>query len=262
MNLDSSQTPMHGRRYWIKQFVLASAATLSGDRWIGSVLGEVTSTGPGPAIVRLKVSDIRVNGSTVLAAVGGSVKYQFHDFLKPFILNRVSADRFVALDSTCTHQGCSVGKFVVADQRMRCPCHGSRYDIEGRVFRDAEGNSTEPASDDLARFVATYDAASDVVSIVLPDIQLSVRSIAVHQRSSTGVLRLKLVFPATAFATYEIQYAATPAGPYRRVPFALAATAAANLQTYMPENDGEIAAYVDSTGERGFFAVGLVLTRL
>jgi nitrite reductase/ring-hydroxylating ferredoxin subunit len=208
------------------------------------------------------VSDIRVDGVAVLAQVGGSVKYQFHDFIKPLIINRVSSTRLVALDSTCTHQGCSVGKFVVQDQRMRCPCHGSRYDIEGRVFRDAEGNSTEPASDDLARFVTSYDAASDVVSVVLPDIQLSVRSISVHQRSAGGAMRLKLVFPATAFATYEVQYAASPAGPFTRVPFALSASAASNLQTHMPEDDGDLAVYVDATGQRGFFAVGLVLTRL
>lgn len=254
--------PFHSRRFWVKQFVLASAATLSGARWMGSVLAEVTSTGPGPAVVRLKVNDIRANGTAVLAQAGGSVKYQFHDFIKPLIINRVSSDRFVALDSRCTHQGCSVGKFVVEDQRMRCPCHGSRYDIEGRVFRDANGDSTEPASDDLARFVTSYDAATDVVSVVLPEIQLSVRSISVHQRSASGVMRLKLVFPATAFATYEVQSAATPAGPFARVPFSLSPNTKPSLLTFMPENDGDLTVYIDATGERGFFAVGLVLTPL
>lgn len=39
---------------------------------------------------------------------------------------------FRALSSTCTHQQCQVrpGKAF-----LRCPCHGSTYDLEGRVVR-------------------------------------------------------------------------------------------------------------------------------
>ncbi|WP_026079740.1 FAD-dependent oxidoreductase [Spirulina subsalsa] len=48
-----------------------------------------------------------------------------------------------ALSLTCTHQGCTVQP--QADGGFRCPCHGARYDQEGRVIQG-------PAQRDLARF--------------------------------------------------------------------------------------------------------------
>ena len=43
------------------------------------------------------------------------MQVNFIDYLKPFTLNRVSADRFVTLDSVCTHSDCTGprGFFVV-----------------------------------------------------------------------------------------------------------------------------------------------------
>ena len=75
--------------------MLGSVATLTGPRWVGTVLAEVTSTGPGSAVIRLKALDVRIqvtvsafNPNTgtdettsyqvaALAAPGGSVQYQF-----------------------------------------------------------------------------------------------------------------------------------------------------------------------------------------
>ena len=36
-----------------------------------------------------------------------------------------------ALDATCTHLGCTVNH---KDTQFECPCHGSRFDAEGRVL--------------------------------------------------------------------------------------------------------------------------------
>jgi hypothetical protein len=41
----------------MNEFMLGSIATLSDLKWIGSVLADVTSTGLGPAFVRLKLAD-------------------------------------------------------------------------------------------------------------------------------------------------------------------------------------------------------------
>ena len=98
------------RRRWVKQFILGSAAALIGPRWSSRVLAEVTATGPGPGILRLQPSAF-----PALANPGGSVQVNFIDYLKPFTLNRVSADLFVTLDSVCTHSDCTGprGFFVV-----------------------------------------------------------------------------------------------------------------------------------------------------
>lgn len=270
------------RRRWVKQFMLGTAAALIGPRWTSSVLAEVTSTGPGPGVIRLKAADIIVqelvrgpdgrplrdqNGNAIflpvapLANPGGSVQLIFMQNTAPLTVNRVTADRFVTLDSICTHQGCTVARFIVANNRMRCPCHGSRYDIEGRVFRDAMGNSTEPAPDDLARFATSYDAASDIIAISIPSLALHIESISVQQQGEDGQLRLKLVFPVSLGAVYEIRYQSNLTSPSQLVSFATTPIGPANQTTVGPEVFGDFTAYVDATGPHGFFSVGVKLTQ-
>lgn len=50
-----------------------------------------------------------------------------------------------ALSLTCTHQGCSVHKEVVANgEGFQCPCHGAAYDANGTVVQGpAEKNLTQ-----------------------------------------------------------------------------------------------------------------------
>jgi len=283
MNKDSESLMTGTRRRWVKQFVLGSAAVLSGPKWLGVVLAEVASTGPGPAVIRLKVSDITVMitdeaGVTtpvaVLTTPGGSVQYGFNTGIHPFTLNRVAVDRFVTLDSVCTHFGCFVGRYkaqiVGLDESvnppvpimanlMRCPCHGSRYDIEGRVFRDSNGLSTEPARSDLTRFETSYDAATDTVCITIPDLALHIRSISVHHRGPGETIRLKLVIPVTAYSSYDIRHRADLSGSFNRVPFATTATGPANQTVLSVTSDGDVTVYVDASGSSGFLVVGLIL---
>ena len=48
------------------------------------------------------------------------------------LLFQVESGEYRALDATCTHQGCQVRP---AGGGMTCPCHGSRFDLEGEVVR-------------------------------------------------------------------------------------------------------------------------------
>ena len=65
----------------------------------------------------------------------------------PILVVRDAARRFHALSMQCTHEGCPVRPPVHGV--ITCPCHGSQYDLEGRVRRG-------PAQLPLARYAVEY----------------------------------------------------------------------------------------------------------
>ena len=69
------------------------------------------------------------------------------------------AEAFAVLSPICTHRGCTVN---VEGPALVCPCHGSRYDREGRVLRG-------PAERPLGRFDVVL--AEGVLEIDLGDIR-------------------------------------------------------------------------------------------
>jgi len=66
---------------------------------------------------------------SALNDVGGAVLVQ--SVAGVFLVARTSTNVFSAVEAVCTHEGCTVngedGAIYV------CPCHGSRYDRNGRV---------------------------------------------------------------------------------------------------------------------------------
>jgi Rieske Fe-S protein len=65
----------------------------------------------------------------------------------PILIVRDGERRFHALSMQCTHEGCPVRPPV--EGVITCPCHGSQYDLEGRVRRG-------PAQLALARYAVEY----------------------------------------------------------------------------------------------------------
>jgi len=47
------------------------------------------------------------------------------------VVTQPSAGVFKGLSAKCTHAGCTVNK--VADGTIDCPCHGSKYNLDGSV---------------------------------------------------------------------------------------------------------------------------------
>ncbi|MFR9753109.1 ubiquinol-cytochrome c reductase iron-sulfur subunit [Nocardia sp. 004] len=71
-----------------------------------------------------KTADIPVGGGVI---VGDTV------------VTQPSAGTFVGLSSVCTHAGCTVS--TVSDGTIDCPCHGSKFGLDGAV---AKGPATTP----------------------------------------------------------------------------------------------------------------------
>lgn len=76
-----------------------------------------TQAGPAPAPgVLAKVADIPVGGAVSATDASG----------KPLIVAQPNAGTVVAFSAICTHMGCTVAP---SDGILRCPCHGSTYDL-------------------------------------------------------------------------------------------------------------------------------------
>jgi Rieske Fe-S protein len=71
-----------------------------------------------------KTSDVPVGGGVIVGDV---------------VVTQPAAGTFKGFSSTCTHKGCAVNK--VADGTIDCPCHGSKFNLDGSV---ANGPATAP----------------------------------------------------------------------------------------------------------------------
>lgn len=79
----------------------------------------------------------------------------------PIYLRRKTDGSYYALLLECTHKQCTVNP---ASSQLACPCHGSRYDLDGNVV---EG----PARRNLYAYPVTSD--SETIYIELPNRGLS-----------------------------------------------------------------------------------------
>src|SRR5689334_7995203 len=89
--------------------------------------GAAPATAAGSAGTKLgPAADVPVGGGTVFETL-------------EVVGTQPEAGRFEGLSAVCTHTGCIVDK--VADGLIECPCHGSRYHLDGTV---AKGPAPRP----------------------------------------------------------------------------------------------------------------------
>lgn len=77
-----------------------------------------------PANAIAKTSDVPVGSGVIIDEI---------------VLTQPSEGVFTGLSAICTHAGCTVAE--VADGTINCPCHGSRYNLDGSV---ANGPASRP----------------------------------------------------------------------------------------------------------------------
>jgi cytochrome b6-f complex iron-sulfur subunit len=93
------------------------------------------TTNPGLPVINATLSNgivnLTIDSSSPLVKTGTAalVNYQSGSLL----VDHPSDNTFNALSSVCTHQGCIVSIFDSGSGQFICPCHGSHYDINGKV---------------------------------------------------------------------------------------------------------------------------------
>jgi len=92
-----------------------------------------------------------------LMMVGGVVCGQPTGLGNPIIVTRLDASTVIAVDSKCTHLGCTVG-WNAQNQDFECPCHGSTFGSDGHV-------QVGPATTPLKSYAVSVTTDSVVVTI-------------------------------------------------------------------------------------------------
>ena len=91
----------------------------------------------------------------MLKSVGGSIALKVKG--KLLLLVRDSSTSVRAFNPVCTHRQCVVA-FSAGDNKIKCPCHGSQFDLDGHVVHG-------PASRPLECYPAVL--ADDQVIVTL-----------------------------------------------------------------------------------------------
>ena len=136
---------------------MASGATLA--TLFSACGGSPTSPGGGTSPLTVLAgqfmgSGVRVAAGSALADVGDAALVE--STAGVFLIARTSASTFLAIDAVCTHEGCTITDADGND--YVCPCHGSRYNRDGRVIGG-------PAMANLRQYATTF--ADDAVTIAL-----------------------------------------------------------------------------------------------
>jgi len=90
-----------------------------------------------------------------LKAVGGAALLKIADQKVLFV--RYSETTVRAINAICSHRKCIV-EYKSGDKQIVCPCHGSKFDLDGRVI-------TGPAEKPLQTYESTFDGERIVISM-------------------------------------------------------------------------------------------------
>jgi Rieske Fe-S protein len=99
----------------------------SGDTATATTEAAPGTTAPGPAAPAnaiAKTADVPVGSGVIVDEI---------------VVTQPAAGEFRGLSAICTHAGCTVNEVV--DGTINCPCHGSKYNLDGSV---ANGPATKP----------------------------------------------------------------------------------------------------------------------
>ena len=242
------------RRGFIKHFVLGTAfSTTLGKDWFATVLADCAPITPTGGMLRVKLSDF-----PALQNAEGSVRLALNPFtvngpsgaFYPVLVNRGSGNQFFALSSRCTHQSCVVPTFDAASGASVCPCHSSRFRIDGTVIPGS------PALSSLQRYTIDFDGLN-LLCIEIPSLRYSLTGSTVE----TGVgPRFRLQFPAKQRVSYQILFRELPADPGTVVPFASTEGGSATSTVFSSVANTTATVYVERTTQAGFYSVAVQVT--
>jgi nitrite reductase/ring-hydroxylating ferredoxin subunit len=237
------------RRQFVKLFSFGVVTSvISGRNLHEMLIGEAHAAGQTNGLLTLKLSTF-----TALQSSNSSIRLALNSFnptamtaspYYPILINRTTGNQFFALEAKCTHQGC-----VVPPAGGQCPCHFSRYNLDGTVL-------VGPAPSPLTSYPITYDG-SDLLTIEVPGLGYSVTGSPLETAQGS---RFQLTFPTQSGLTYEAQFQENIETAGSAVSFADSANGTANL-TSIAGTGGNLSVYIPRTTAKGFYTVNVKVTQ-
>jgi cytochrome b6-f complex iron-sulfur subunit len=248
----------HPRRRFIKFLTFGTASSfLGGALWRLPVMAVCTPLpGQKPANLTIRLADYpalaQEFGSVRLGInpiTGGSEPFPNGNFY-PILVNRDGFGNYHVLDTECKHASCVVPAFDSSEFVIRCPCHGSEYDIDGSLVGG-------PADFPLTKYPSQKDAQGNLnVQIPCWGFDTALSGLPGGPQS-----RLRLNFPTFPQVVYEVSFGEKPGDAFTVVPFSLTEGGPAN-QTSLAATGAPASLYVDRSTPTGFFAVGMKLQEI
>lgn len=240
------------RRRFVRLFTVGTVLSVMGGRqWLETLVGEAQAAENG--LLTLKVSEF-----SALLSDYGSVRLALNSFslsgpsgpFYPILVNRAPGNVFHALSTQCTHAGCVVPVYTGgASGSSQCPCHFSRYAINGDVIQG-------PAPLALTKYTLTFDG-NDKLTIRVPNLGYTVAGSTLQ---ATPGPRFRLDFPTQSGLTYEVRFRQNVTDPGSLASFATTPDGTAN-QTSLSGNGGTRSIYVDRGTATGFYVVNVRVTQ-
>jgi nitrite reductase/ring-hydroxylating ferredoxin subunit len=232
----------------VKSFVIGTAvSSFAGREFCCRVVAACQPTVSGAGLLELNVTQF-----PELQNVNGSVRLLFNSIvgsrpngpLYPVVVSRGAANQFYTLNARCTHQGCAVPAFDSASAASVCPCHGSRYGIDGSLLAG-------PATLPLSRYSNSFDGV--LLCIEIPGLSYNISGLAVQNGNAP---RLSLQFPTFLNSQYQVLFRQSLSDSGTVVPFATTLSAPATGTVFVGTGNSSTL-YVDRTSERGFYTVAI-----
>ncbi len=110
--------------------MLAGATALGAAGWAGGCARPENPAGPTDPAGRRRPGAGSAGtplGAAVEVPVGGGKVFEALEV----VVTQPAAGRFLGFSAVCTHTGCIVTS--VTDGTINCPCHGSRFHLDGTV---------------------------------------------------------------------------------------------------------------------------------
>jgi len=253
------------RRRFIKFITFGTATSMiAGRLWQREVLAYCNPlSGLKEGVVKVRISDfpaLQEDWGSVRLGIN-PVRPDVEPFpdgaFYPFLINRDDAGNFYVVDCECRHASCVVPTYGIDPQDpfqmqrgIRCPCHGSLYDIDGTVL---EGPTLSP----LDAYPFEFDG-NDTLTIRITCWGLEVKAAVMAGGPNS---RIRLDWNAGQNITYEVSFRQNETAPWTQASFSTTPNGPAN-QTSLTAFAGDTSVYLDRATTTGFYAVSMRLSEV